>query len=128
MLTKGEIIAALVALGFKGSVGPMGGEDPEVYDNRIVLYSQCPEVGYQFNDDCSVDIYYPVPEDVYNSLINDLGYTEEEAQEQIDNPGHYDNVVDFLITTDDGWFFYFGTEHPDIVKAVKAVVAIKEAE
>jgi len=122
-MTKGEIIAALVALGFKGNVGPCGGEDPKLDANEVVLFSQLPECGYRFNDDGSVDCFFPNEDSMYNSLIYDIGYSEEEAQEEIDNPGHYDSVID-LFGSDDGWFLYFAQDNPKIVEAIKAVLAI----
>lgn len=113
MLSKGEIVAALVALGFKGHVGPMGGEDPILDENKMVLYSQCPETGYRFNDDGSVDVYYPDENATYDSLVHDCGMTEEEAEEEIKNPPHYDTIKD-LFYSDDGWFYYFTTDFPQL--------------
>lgn len=122
-MTKGEIIAGLVALGFKGEVGPMGGEDPGLEYNEVVLYSQLPECGYRFNDDGSVDCFYPQPKSMISSLINDCGYLEDEAEDMVNNPTHYDSIFD-LFAGEDGWFDYFSYDHPKIVEAIKAVLAI----
>lgn len=123
ILSRGAIIAALVALAFEKDVGPMGGENPILNGNEVTIYSQCPGTVYVFNDDGSVDTY-PEDEDAsYKSLIHDCGFTEEEAREEIDNPPHYDSILD-LMDGDDGWFMYFKEEHPKIIEAIKAVLAI----
>lgn len=127
MLSKGEIIAALVALGFKGRVGPFGGEDPKLDGNKLILYSQCPDCGYQFNDDGSIDCFYPDEDATIHSLIYDIGYTMEEAQNIVYEPDHY-STLEKLINSDDGWFYYFKEEHNSIIEAVKAVLNIKEIE
>ena len=126
-MTKGEIIAALVALGFKGQVGPMGCEDPILEDNKLILYSQLPECGYIFNDDGSIDCFYPDKYEMYNSLVNDCGMESEDAEAIVNNPAHYKSFKD-LCAGDDGWFFYFEFDHQDISDAIKAVAAIKEDE
>ena len=123
MLSKGEIIAALVALGFEGDIGPSGGEDPDLDGHDVILYSQMPQCGYQFNDDGSVQSFFPDEEAMYNSLIQDCGFTEEEAKEIIMNPPFYPSVID-LFRGEDGWFMYFETDHPKITEAIKAVLAI----
>ena len=122
----GEILCSLVSLKFKGEVGPMGGEDPIVNGNELILFSQCPECGYRFNDDGSVDCFYPNEEASLQSLIHDCGMPEDEAQETIDNPEHYDSVLDLLNDDFDGWFYDF--ERPDIVEAIKAILEVIKNE
>ena len=121
MLSKGEIIAALVALGFEGDVGPMGAEDPKLKGRDVIFFSQCPDAGYHFNDDGSVQVFYPDKNATFNSLVHDCGYTEEDAQEEIDNPPHYKNVMD-LFESDDGWFLYFIYDSPHLVIAIQEVL------
>ena len=124
MLSKGEIIAALVALGFEGDVGPMGGEDPKLDGRDVILFSQCPDVGYHFNDDGSVQVFFPDEDATYNSFIHDCGFTEDEARDEINDPPFYPSVIDLLESEDDGWFMYFEMDHPKITQAIKAVLAI----
>lgn len=121
----GEIICSLVSLRFKGDVGPMGGEDPIVNGNELILFSQCPECGYRFNNDGSVDCFYPDEDATFNSLVHDCGMDEDEAQEIIDNPTHYNSVLD-LFDGDDGWFYDFG--RPDIVEAIQAILEVIKNE
>lgn len=123
MLSKGEIIAALVALGFKEYCGPFGEDDPILDGNEVVLYSQMPECGYKFNDDGSVDCFYPNEDSMFSALVDDCGYTEEEAREEVDNPTHYKSIID-LFESVDGWFIEFQYDHPKIIDAIKAVLAI----
>ena len=127
ILSRGAIIAALVALAFEKDVGPMGGENPILDWNEVTLYSQCPGTTYVFNDDGSVDTY-PEDEDAsYESLIHDCGFTEEEAREEIDNPPHYDSVLD-LMDGDDGWFMYFKEDHPKIFTAIQQLLPNKKSK
>ena len=125
MLNKGEIIAALVALGFKGHCGPFGGEDPVLEGNTLILESMMTPTAYTFNDDGSVDISYPEPERTYQELIDDCDYSEEEAKEIIDNPEHYNNIFDLLNEDSlDGWFCYW--DYQDINAAIQAVLNITD--
>ena len=114
-MTKGEIIAGLVALGFKGECGPFGGEDPYLDEEQVGLHSQMGTTYYTFSDEGSVDI------DFDESAINNLKYEGVNAYEDIEL--HWDNILDFL-KADDGWFMEFTYNHPKIVEAIKAVLAI----
>ena len=115
MLNKGEIIAALVALAFKENVGPFGGEDPILDDNTVGLYSQMGTSYYTFSDEGGVDL------DFDESARENLKYEGVNPDEDITL--HYESVID-LIDSDDGWFMYFNFDHPKIVQAIKAVLAI----
>ena len=115
MLTKGEIIAALIALAFKGEVGPFGGEDPYLYKNRVGLYSQMGTTYYYFSDEGGVDL------DFDESAVENLEYEGIDAYKDIIL--HWDNVLEFL-KTDDGWFMEFQYDHPKTIEAIKAVLAI----
>ena len=114
-MTKGEIIAALVALAFKEDCGPFGGEDPYLDDNQVGLHSQMGTTYYAFSDEGSVDIDF------------DRHARQELECEGIDPEEdlilHYYTFAD-LLNTDDGWFMYFEIEHPKILKAIEAVLAI----
>ena len=122
MMSKGEIIAALVALGFAKDSGPMSGEDPILRGNEVILESQCPSCGYRFNDDGSIDCFYPDPEAMYDSLVNDWEEDEEEAREEVDNPASYENIEE-LCSGIDGWFGDFENSNPGLYNAIKEVVA-----
>lgn len=122
IMPKGEIIAALVALRFKGDSGPMGGEDPILKGNEVIIESQCPACGYRFKDDGSIESFYPDKEAMYYSLVHDCGFDEEEARAEVEHPPVYDNFDD-LCCGDDGWFIYFEDEAPGIYKAIKEVLA-----
>ncbi len=111
-MNNGEILALLVAKGFEGECGPFGGWDPEVCGNEMILESQCPATGYKFNDDGSVDVFYPNEDDTKEFLIYDCGYLEEDAQDIIDEPKHYDSVLDLLDDDEDGWMM--GWERTDL--------------
>ena len=124
-MNKGELLATLVAYGFSGRVGPMGGEDPDLEGNDVILHSQLPDCGYRFNDDGSVDCFYPNEDAMIHSLIYDMGYTMEEAQEEVYNPAHYDSVLG-LFHSDDGWFEYFIDDNPEIYDAIVSILKIKE--
>ena len=115
MLTKGEIIAALVALAFKGEVGPFGGEDPYLDENQVGLYSQMGTTYYSFSDEGGVDL------DFDESARSNLKYEGVDVDEDIIL--HWDNVLEFL-ETDDGWFMEFQYDHPKTIEAIKAVLAI----
>ena len=126
MISNGEILALLVAKGFEGEVGPMGGEDPEIEENLIRLTSQSPDTVYRFNDDGSVDEVWENPNELHAFLIMDCGETEEEANEFIkDGPAHYDSVMDLL---DDGdrttWFLYFEIDHPELYNIIKQFITL----
>ena len=101
----------------------MGGEDPKLNGRDVVLYSQMPECGYRFNDDGSVQTFYPNKDATLNSLIHDCGLSEEEAMDEINNPSFYPSVID-LFEGEDGWFMYFEMDHPKITQAIKAVLDI----
>jgi hypothetical protein len=122
IMPKGEIIAALVALGFKGDVGPMSGEDPELKGNEVVLESQCPASGYRFNDDGSVEVFFPDKEATHDFLISDCDYEEDDAEAEVEHPPVYNSFED-LCNSGDGWFTYFEDTAPGIYKAIKEVVA-----
>lgn len=114
-MTKGEIIAGLIALAFKGDCGPFGGEDPYVKGNQVGLHSQMGTTYYSFSDEGGVDI------DFDKSAITNLKYEGVNAYEDIEL--HWDNILDFL-NFDDGWFMGFPVEHPKITQAIKAVLDI----
>lgn len=114
-MTKGEIIAALVALAFKEDCGPFGGEDPYLEENSVGLHSQMGITWYTFSDEGGVDL------DFDESARNNLEYEGINVDEDIQL--HWDNVIDFL-ESDDGWFMEFQYDHPKIIEAIKAVLAI----
>ena len=124
-MNKGVLLATMIAYGFSGNVGPMGGEDPDLNENELVLSSQLPGCGYRFNDDGSVDCFYPDEDDMIHSLIVDLGYTMEEAQDEVYNPIHYNSVLD-LFHSDDGWFLYFIEDNPELYKAIKIILEMED--
>lgn len=115
MLSKGGIIAALVALAFEGDVGPFGGENPYLDGNQVGLYSQMGTTYYTFSDEGGVDI------DFDKAAIDNLAYEGIDCYEDIIL--HWDNIIDFL-KSDDGWFMEFEYEHPKTIEAIKAVLAI----
>jgi len=115
MISKGEILALLIAKAFEGSVGPFGGEDPELNGSTIGLYSQMGTTYYTFGDEGTVDI------DFDQSAIKNLKYEGVDVFEDIER--HWDNLLDFL-QSDDGWFMEFKYDHPKIFEAIKAVLAI----
>lgn len=122
MLSNGELLTQLVAKGFEGEIGPFGGEDPIVNGNELILYSQMPECGYRFKNNGSVEVFFPDKEAMYRSLVGDCEYTEEEAKAIVDDPDKYDSVLDLLNNGEDGWFYYFTTNHPVLYKAIKEFV------
>lgn len=125
MISTGEILALLIAKGFEGHVGPCGGRDPNIDGNEMVLYSQLPECGYRFNDDGSVDCFYPDEDAMYESLVQDCGLEEEDARETVDHPAHYNSVM-ALLESDDGWFMYFMYDNPELVIAIQEVLKHQE--
>lgn len=131
MISNGEILALLVAKGFEGDVGPMGGEDPEIDDNLLRLTSQGPDSVYYFNDDGSVDEVFEGPKEEFIRGLIDVGFDQEDAEAWYeDGPHHYDSVMDLL---DDGgdrttWFMYFEEEHPQLYNIIKQFCSLIKIE
>lgn len=131
MISNGEILALLVAKGFEGDVGPMGGEDPEIDGNLLRLTSQSPDSVYRFNDDGSVDEVWEGDREEVLSGLMDAGFDQEDAEALYeDGPHHYDSVMDLL---DDGgdrttWFMYFEEEHPQLYNIIKQFVSLIKIE
>ena len=114
-MTKGEIIASLIALAFEGECGPFGGEDPYLDGNQVGLHSQMGTSYYTFSDEGGVDI------DFDESAISSLEDEDIDPYEDIEL--HWDSILEFL-NSDDGWFMEFTYDHPKTVEAIKAVLAI----
>lgn len=123
MINNGEILTLLVAKGFEGDCGPMGGEDPIVKGNEFALTSQGLDSWYRINEDGSVDdithekVSY---KEFYDFLIHDCGYDDDEAKTTIENPLHFDSVLDLLDDQDySTWFLYFQTDHPELYQIIE---------
>lgn len=117
---KGAVIAALVALNFKGQCGPFGEEDGDLVANCLTLSSQCPGTNYIFNEDGSIDTEPEDAADMETFLREECNMgdaTDDEMNEEMYR--HYDSLED-LIGSDDGWFMEF--DRPDIEAAVKLVL------
>lgn len=131
MISNGEILALLVAKGFEGDVGPMGGEDPEIDENILRLTSQGPDTVYQFNENGSVDEVWEGDREEFIRGLIDVGFDEEDAEAWYeDGPYHYDSVMDLL--DEDGsrttWFCYFESEHPQLYNIIKQFVSLIRIE
>ena len=124
MKNKGKLIALVIASGFEGQVGPCGGEDPIVKDNEIILYSQLPECGYRFNNDGSVDCFFPDKKAMYESFIHDIGLSEEEAEWEIEHPTHYNSIFDLLGNGEDGWFYFW--DRNDLNAIIEKILEVKD--
>ena len=123
-MRKGEQIAKLVAQGFKGRVGPFGGEDPYLDGNILTLTSQGPNSIYRFNDDGSVDdISFEDKDDnfIYRWLV-DNGWDEEDIDDEVINDyrtHHFDSVQDLLDDIEySTWFLYFEDENPQLYNKI----------
>ena len=119
MISNGNILAILVAKGFEKCVGPFGGEDPIVKGNEIILKSQAPGCGYRFNDDGSIDCFYPDDYAMYFFLTEDGGYSEEEAREYLLHPAHYNSLMELVEDETDGWFTYFDFHNQALYRVIK---------
>jgi hypothetical protein len=117
---KGAVIAALVALAFKGQCGAFGEEDGDLKANCLALGSQCPVMNYIFNEDGSIDTEPEDAADYAMFLTEECGMddsTDDEITEEMYR--HYDSLED-LVGSDDTWFMEF--DRPDIEAAVKLVL------
>ena len=117
---KGAVIAALVALAFKGQCGAFGEEDGDLTANCLTLSSQCPGTNYIFNEDGSIDTE-PEDADEYETFLREECSMDDATDEEMNAEmyRHYDSLED-LVGSDDGWFMEF--DRPDIVAAVKLVL------
>ena len=130
--SKGEQIAKVFAEAFKGSVGPFGGEDPELDGNELTLTSQGADEIFRFNDDGSVDFvnvkevaeYWAIEDNLWQELEEDEyePIQEEYAEEWSKNYSHFATVKD-LLNSDLSWFIELDEE--DILKKVDNILKEK---